>query len=924
LAGDPKGPGLVGRSGEFGLLEGLLQQANGGQSRVLVLRGEPGIGKTALLEHAMASVSGWHVARATGVESEMEIPFAGLHQLCAPMLNRLGLLPEPQRDALRTAFGLASGSPPDRFLIGLASLSLLTDASEEAPLLCVVDDAQWLDQASAQALAFVARRLLADRVCLLFGTREVPGDFKGLPELVLDGLDDAAARQLLASVMQEPLDDRVREQMIAETHGNPLALLEWPRWFVSAEFGGGFGRPALVPVAGQVEKSFRRRMDELPPSTRLFLTVAAADPTGDAALVWRAAGRLGARGEDAAPAIEAGLVEVGTRVRFRHPSVRSAAYGAAAVGERLDAHRALADATDPVADPDRRAWHLALATAGPDEEVAAELERSAGRARARGGLAAWAALLERSAALTLEPAQRVRRTIDAAGAHLEAGGSEAAAGLLATAEVGPLDELSRARVELLRGGSAIMWGESRDSVSLLLSAAKRLERIDPNAARNTYMSALMAAATANSLAPVGSLERVAKAAQAATATPTTDRAHDLLLHGLATVVTDGPGPAAATLRRALDAFRGSRLSENEGWWYGYQTAATTMLWDYESFLALSASFVQHARDVGALRMLPTALDAASMGHILGGDLAIADSLVGEAESLVEATRSDLVLYGGAMLAGYRGRQPDADHLISAKIGQARARGQGIAIGVIQSARATLYNGLGRHDDALVAARELGQAPPSWTSLATYLSLHELVEAASRTGQQTVAAKAVERLAETTRPSGTPWAIGIEARSRAMLRTGGDAEGLYLEAIEHLESSPVRPEAARAHLLFGEWLRRQNRRVEARQHFRVAYESLTSIGMDAFAERARRELQATGETARKRRVDTSAQLTPQEAQVANLARAGLSNREIGSRLFISAHTVQYHLSKVFAKLGITSRSQLDQRLPNGPPTVDLSG
>jgi DNA-binding CsgD family transcriptional regulator len=872
--------------------------------------GEPGIGKTALLEFAVSSAAGFEVVRATGIESEMELAFAALHQLCAPMLDRLTLVPGPQRDAMRTAFGLADGRPPDRFLIGLALLSLFSEVSDHSPVLCVVDDAHWLDRASAHALAFVARRLGADRVCLLFGTRDVPTEFKGLPELVLDGLDDGASRALLASEVRVPLDKRVRDQIVAETRGNPLALLEWLRWLNAGEFGGGFGLPGVLPVAGQIEESFRRRLDGLPPPTRRFLTVAAAEPTGDAALMWRAASRLGVAGDDASPAIEAGLIEVGSRVRFRHPSVRSAAYAAAAIRERQDAHRALADATDPAADPDRRAWHLALATPGPDEEVAGEVERAAGRVQARGGVAASAALLERSVALTLEPAQRIRRTIAAAGAHLEAGASEAAGGLLAVAEAGPLDELSRAQVELLRGSSASMWGDGRDAAKLLLSAARRLERIDARSARDTYVNALTAAATASTLTAGVSLEETARAARAAPAAPGPQHPHDLLLDGLAMVMTDGTETAAPTLRRALTAFAGAKLSDNQGWWYGYLCCAATVLWDFESFQALAACLVRAARDLGSLRMLPLALDTAALPRIFGGDLSTAELLIGEAESVVEATGSGFVLYAAAQLAGWRGHESDAERVINTSILQARARGQGMAVKHMQYARATLYNGLGRYDSALIAAEEAAQ-PPSWW--ASQLMLHELVEAAWRSGQPAVAADALEQLAMATGPIGTAWAAGVEARSRALLSTGDDAEALYLEAIDQLEGSPARPEAARAHLLFGEWLRRENRRVDARQHLRVAHELLSAMGMDAFAERARRELRATGETVSKRTIDTHTELTAQEAQVAKLARDGLSNPEIGARLFISRRTVQYHLSKVFTKLNITSRTQLDRAL-----------
>jgi predicted ATPase len=316
---------LVDRAKERRLIEGLLDDAKGGQSRVLVVRGDPGIGKTALLEYAIGSASGFHVARAGGVESEMELAFAGLHQLCTPMLDRLALLPEPQREAMRTAFGLTIGTAPDRFLIGLALLTLLSEVAERAPLLCVIDDVHWLDRASLHALAFAGRRLLADRICLLFGTREPREDLSGLSEIAIRGLDRRDAGALLATVVRGPVDERVRERIITETHGNPLALLEWPRGLTPAELAGGFGLSDL-PLAGRLEESFRRRLEELSPATQRFLTVAAAEPTGDPALVWQAGGRVGVRNEDASAAFESGLIEIGARMSFRHPLVRSAAY----------------------------------------------------------------------------------------------------------------------------------------------------------------------------------------------------------------------------------------------------------------------------------------------------------------------------------------------------------------------------------------------------------------------------------------------------------------------------------------------------------------------------------------------------------------------------------------------------------------------
>src|SRR6266851_1829565 len=483
---------LLDRLPERAALSELLDAARAGRSGVLVMRGEPGVGKTALLENAIESAAGLRVARATGVESEMELAFAALQQLCAPMLDKLAGLPDPQRDALGVAFGLKTGAAPDRFLVGLAVLSLLSEVAEQQPLLCVVDDAQWLDRASAQALAFVARRLLAEPVALVFATREPGEEFRGLPELLVGGLREGDARELLSSVIRGPLDERVRDRIVAETRGNPLALLELP-WGVP-------GVPGVPGLPGRIEDSFRRRLDVLPAATQLLMLVAAAEPAGEPALVWRGAERLGIGAEAVAPAADAGLLVIGERVMFRHPLVRSAVYRAASPAERRAAHQALADATDPQADPDRRAWHRAQATPGPDEDVASELERSAGRAQARGGLAAAAAFLERAAALTLDPARRAERALAAAQAKYQAGAFDATLRLLATAEAEPPDQFRRAWADLLRGKIAFASSRGSDAPPLLLKAARQFEPLDPRLARESYLDALAAAIFAGRLA----------------------------------------------------------------------------------------------------------------------------------------------------------------------------------------------------------------------------------------------------------------------------------------------------------------------------------------------------------------------------------------------------------------------------------------
>jgi DNA-binding CsgD family transcriptional regulator len=908
---------LWGRRVECGVLDAVVEAVRAGRSAVVVVRGEPGVGKTALLEYVVARSSGFRVLRAAGVQSEMELAFAGLHQLCAPMLDRLGRLPDPQRAALRTAFGLSGGPVPDRFFVALAVLGVLAEAAEERPLVCVVDDAQWLDRASAQALAFVARRVLAEPVGLVFAVRESDDarELGGLPELLVEGLGDGDARALLESVITGPSDERVRDRIVAETRGNPLALLELPRGLSAAELAGGFAVPDSRPLSGRIEDSFLRRLDGLPAATRQLLLVAAAEPVGDPVVVWRAAQRLAIGVEAAAPAAAAGLCEFGARVRFRHPLVRSAAYRAATRPERQRAHQALAEATDARLDPDRRAWHRAQAAPGPDEAIAQELERSAGRAQARGGLAAAAAFLERAAALTLDPALRAQRALTGAQAKHQAGAPDAALQLLAAAQTGALDELGRAQVDLLRAQIAFAVNRGRDAPPLLLKAAKRLEPLDVRLARDTYLDALAAAIFAGRLAGDGDLLMVAQAARAAGragSSPQPPRAVDLLLDGLALRIVEGTVAAMPVLERALRAFRAEDLSSEDGIrWLWLASAAALDCWDDETWDVLSTRHVQLAREAGALTVLPLALSARVLMHLFAGELAAAASLVDEVEAITEATGSRLAPHGRLLLLAWQGREAEASEVIEAAKREAKTRGEGLGLTVIQWATAVLCNALGRYDDALAAALQAWEHPHE-LGLATRV-LPELIEAAVRSGRPEQAAGALKQLSEATRAGDTDWALGIEARSRALLSDGQVTEDFYREAIDRLGRSRAAVWLGRTHLLYGEWLRRERRRVDARTQLRTAHHLFTTMGLEAFAERAARELRATGETARKRATETSDDLTAQEAQIARLARDGLSNPEIGSQLFISPRTVEYHLHKAFTKLDINFRSQLDDAL-----------
>ena len=724
---------LRGRDSEWEVLSGLLEGARGGHGAALVVQGEAGVGKTALLDYALESAPDLLVVRAVGVESEMELPFAALHQLCGPMLDRLGRLPGPQRAALGTAFGLESGPAPDRFFVGLAVLSLLSEAAGERPLVCVVDDAQWLDRASAQALGFAARRLLAESVLVVFATREPGADLRGLPELVVEGLQDADARELLDSVVRWPLDERVAERIVAETRGNPLALLELPRGLSPAELDGGFGLPDVLPLPGRIEQSFLRRVESLPGQTRLLLVVAAAEPLGDPALVWRAAGQLGIPAQAAAPAAAAGLVEIGARVRFRHPLVRSAAYRSASLEERHAVHRALAEATDPQIDPDRRAWHRAQATPGPDEDVAAELEQSAGRAQARGGLAAAAAFLERAADLTADPARRAEQTLAAAQFNVQAGAFDTALGLLAAAESETLDEFGYARVDLLRGRVASASSAGREAPAQLLKAARRLEPLDMTLARETYLDAWGAALFAGRLASEGNLLEVSRAVRDVPRPAAPPRPADLLLDGLAMLITEGRAAAASTLRRAVDTFRGDEVSVEKGLQWGVMaSSAAATLWDFDSWDAVITRHVELARGAGALTVLSIALNGQGIVVTWCGDFAAAASVIAEAEAVTEATRTRIAPYGAMLLAALRGREAEASTLIKAAIKAAAAGGEGLAVQYAHWTTAVLCNGLGRYEDALAAARQASEDTPELFLCAW--ALPELIEAATRSGK----------------------------------------------------------------------------------------------------------------------------------------------------------------------------------------------
>jgi DNA-binding CsgD family transcriptional regulator len=899
------------------MLDGVREGASG----VLVIRGEAGIGKTALMQYCARQASGCRVTQIAGVESELEMPFAAVHQLCAPMLDQLGALPEPQQQALRVALGAEAGNAPDRFVVGLAVLGLLTEIAAARPLVCLVDDAQWLDEPSRQVLGFVGRRLLAEPVLLLLSIREVGEEqlFPALTSLTLAGLAKEDARALVTAAVPGHLDERVLERIVAETAGNPLRLLELPREMSQAELAGGFGAPHTDSSFGPLDEYYARRIRALPEPAQRLLLLAAADPTGDATLLWRAAQIFGVPRSAAAAAESEHLLEIGSHVRFRHPLVRSAAYAAGSPEDRGAAHSALAAATDADVDPERRVWHSAAAATGPDEAVAAQLQVTAATAQSRAGLAAAAAFLQRSVELTSEPERLAERALAAAHAHLHAGAFDAALGLLAEARAVATDDVQRGRIERLKGQVQYASNPGPEAPVLLLHAAKTLEPLDVQLARETYLDAWLASFVAGPHArPGGLLPEVSQAARSAPPPPKGAPPCDLFLDGLAKLVIDGHAAAAPNLRVAVNTFLGDEVSDNDFVQWGHLTTlAACTLWDWKSWEALSAKHVELARISGALAPLSIALNGLGLYAAWCGDREGAAAILAEEEAVNDATGIGWYSGGSLLHAAYQGR-PEALEYMTASAQDSVKRGMGHGAQLATWTRAVLCNGLGRYADALAAAHD---AYDMQILITTGWALPDLIEAAVRSGQAETAREAMEQLCRHT-INGGDWAAGIEARSRALVTEGEAAEPWYTEAVQRLSSTSFQNEHARARLLYGEWLRRERRRVDARDQLRSAYEMFSATGAEAFAERARQELVATGEKVRKRNVDPASrdELTLQEAHIARLARDGRTNAEIGTQLFLSIRTVEWHLRKVFMKLGVSSRKDLKDALPGPGPDV----
>ncbi|GFG49294.1 helix-turn-helix transcriptional regulator [Mycolicibacterium agri] len=909
---------LLGRQREQQVLAGLLTAAREGRSGVVVLRGAAGIGKTSLLTYVLARASGFRAIRIAGFESEMELSYSGLQQFCAPLLGRLDRLPDPQQRALRIALGLTDGDPPDRLMVGLAVLTLLSEASSERPTICVIDDAQWVDAASLQALSFVARRILADPIVMIFAACQRRDDrlISDLPEVQVRGLNDDDARALLTTTVPGDLNEQVRENIIAEAGGNPLALMELHRVLSPAELAGGFGLAEAGQLTSRLERGFGRRLEELSDETATVLLIAAAEPSGEPRWLSSAAHQLGIAESAIEAAEKADLITVDSRVRFRHPLIRSAVYRGARTSERRRAHQALADVVDGPAAQEHRIWHLAHAANKPDEDLAQQLVRSAQQACARSGAAAAAAFLACAVELTPEQRTRAERALLAASAKLNSGAPEAASRLLMGASNGVEDELLSAKTDLLRAKAAFAASRGGEATSLLLATAKRLDDLDPELAKETYFEALTTAILAGRLAntPDTNVMGVAGAARHAATTDGAQRVVDLMLDALVTRVTDGYTAGTPVLKRAIEEFvRCDAADAVDLRWYDMATRICLDLFDHDAFGRIAARQLERLRAAGVLALLPVGLATSAAAAIFGGRLAEAAAHLAEAEAITTAIGGPPLRRSDPLLAAYRGQEARCREMAQATDG-AVDHGQGLSIAAGLFALAVLHNGMGQYAEALKACETALEYDDF--AVVNY-TLAETVEAAIHCGDLAKSAEARDALVERATASGTDTALGLAARSRALTSDGPVAEAEYHTAISHFTRSPAVVYLARTHLVYGEWLRRQGRRVDARGQLRTAFQMFTEMGADGFAERTSRELEATGETVRRKRMGAEAELTTQETHIAKLAQAGSTNSEIAAALFISPRTVEWHMSKIFTKLGVTSRKELRKtELPVG--------
>ena len=909
---------LLGRQAERAAIDELLAAARDGLSGVLMLTGEPGIGKTRLLEYAAAAAADLRVLWLTGVESETQLGFGALHRLLRPFLDRVPGLPGPQRDALSAAFGLDGTEPADRYLVGLATLTLLSGVAAEHPVLCLLDDIHWLDRESAEALAFTARRLHADALAFTAGGRIEAGAqaaFAALPVRRLGGLEPRDGQALLALGVAGSLDPVVARRLVAGTGGNPLALVELTAALSPEQLAGVTALPARLPVSRMLDAYFRAAISALPADARTLLLLIAAAEAEDAALIWRAAGTLGLTARAADAAVERGVLAREPRLAFRHPLLRSAVYAAADPAHRRQVHAALAIACGSAGDAERSAWHRGEAAAGADEEVAAALEAAAELARTRGGYSEQALFLSRAAELTAAPQRRAGRLLAAADAHLISG-DPAAAEVMLDMAAHLNDPVSRARALRTRAMIELFHIRVASVPAMLLDAVTELGGQDPRMTWDLLFGAMHAALIARENVSGTTLADVAKATAAAWHDPdAAGWSPDLLMEGLARRIADGHAQAAPVLRQALARLRACAELKETGIPVSVLVSfAADELWDIEALRELADRLATADRKQGALYALGHTLLVAAQGEIAAGRLAEADACYAEADDFFAATGFSA---GGpvnrALLLAWTGREDELQTAMTGITYLAESLGQGHLRNWGLYALAIFDIGLGRYTSALGHAMKVYREDPPGVG---NLVLPLIVEAGVRAGRRDAAAAALTRMTERARAAGTPWALGLLARCEALMNAGEQAEARYRDSVELLSQVPVALDLARTRLLFGEWLRRRRRRGAARAQLRAAYQAFDSCGAVPFAERARAELLATGEQVSKRALPAPGDLTSQERQVAILAASGNTNAEIASRLFITVSTVEFHLNKVFRKLGISSRRQIAARLELG--------
>jgi DNA-binding CsgD family transcriptional regulator len=914
---------MLGRDDERSAIDDVLTAARGGRSGALVFVGDAGMGKTTLLDHAVATATDFRITRIAGIESEAEFGFATLHRLLLEFLDRLEELPDPQRDALGSAFGLVDGPPPDRFLVGLAALTLLAAVAMERPLLCVIDDAQWVDRESLDTLAFVGRRLYADRMALLFAVRPEPGrqvHLEGLTDVPVGPLGEQHTLELLASVASGPVNVEVARRIVATTEGCPLAVTELARNLTAAQLGGGDVLPDPLPLSGRLERHYIEQVRRLPSDTQLLVLLAAAQSSGDQAALWRAADELGISRDAATPLDDGDLVDLGNRVAFRHPLIRSAVYGGAGAGARRRVHAALARVSDRASELDSHARHLAAASLGPDEEVASELERAALRAGDHGRYAAHAALLTRAAELTPDRERQVDRLLAAAQLHLTAGSPSRARAALDDVRAELADPRRRAQATRLRAALGAYDMPARIP-AVLLDAAEDLESLDPRLARDTYAEALEASLVSCQITTGTTPEAIARAALRAPSDKSGDvTMADLMIDAFGTRLGVGYVEAVEPLRRFVAALLADDPAPR-GFtrWSAPGSDAAAELWDADGYRGLLLRMEEDERERGGLDALRITLGGLGHCDMWAGRFASSEARHDEATAISTALGAPAFIWEmlKVELFAWQGRVAETRSIVEVLTAHGD-RFAGVAVNLALVASTILDLGLGDYDSALATARELfeSDSPPQGTQI-----LPELVEAAVRNDETSVARHARDRLAVRARASGSAWALGSLARSDALLASDDRAEALYQEALHQLGRTYVRTDLARVRLLYGEWLRRRQRRVDAREQLRIAHEMFSGMGANAFAERARSELAATGERVRKRAVATSRELTPQEAQIGDLAAAGATNSEIATRLYLSAATIDYHLRKVYRKLGVSSRRELRKVLPDSARLVD---